>query len=91
MKDDFTIYGRIVEVKEDTVEVMCIMEEETGHIEHRLFKKEHFPLTEQEIFKGNFIKMHMTSGPGWMQMDFYTMKTSEMYHVTKLLNDDTEE
>jgi len=89
MRDDVTIYGRIEEVKEDTVEVACIMDEETGYIEHRLFKKEHFPLTPQEIFKGNFIKIHMTSGPGWMQADYHTMKTSEMHHVTKLLTNDT--
>jgi hypothetical protein len=82
MKDS-TIYAKIVEVKDETVLLKCLIDPEQNYTEMRLFER--YILDSVDLFPGNCIKIHLTSGPGWMQMDVHQVQTAEMHYVEKLL------
>lgn len=80
---DVWIYCRVVQVQEKTITLDCLIDENT--IERRIFDGE--VVFDGVNYVGNFIKLHIMSGPGWSQMDVHQVQFSEMYKVAKLIND----
>ena len=81
----YQVYCKIVELNGEHVKVACLIDHEIDHIKYRLLDRNICDGI-VDIFVGNYIRLHITSGPGWMQMDVHSLKISEMHLVRKLLN-----
>lgn len=78
------IYGKIVNISDDYVEVACLVDPEINQIEHRSFEISIW-LGAIDLFVGNFIKLTFTSSPNWMQMSVSHVEVHEMHNIVKLL------